>query len=67
MYVSYFYSGWGNSVAAYWEIAAHSAYDLFSFYKYQNVNLVYPKSFLECDVLSNCAIYWTLLTMSKRI
>ena len=28
-------------VAAYWEIAAHSAYDMFSKYKYQVVNLVF--------------------------
>ena len=24
----------GNGVAAYWEIAAHMAYDMFSYYKY---------------------------------
>ena len=29
----------GNGVAAYWEIASHSAYDMFSKYKYLIVNL----------------------------
>ena len=33
-------------MAAYWEIAAHSAYDVFSKYKYLIVNLVLPTSFL---------------------
>ena len=32
---------YGNRVAAYWEIAAHSAYDMFSQYKYLIVNLVF--------------------------
>ena len=31
-------------MAAYWEIAAHSAYDMFSGYKYLIVNLVFPTS-----------------------
>ena len=31
----------GNCVAAYWEMAAHSAYDMFSKYKYLVVNLVF--------------------------
>ena len=31
-------------MAAYWEIAAHSAYDMFSTYKYIIVNLVFPTS-----------------------
>ena len=31
-------------MAAYWEIAAHSAYDMFSQYKYLIVNLVFPSS-----------------------
>ena len=29
-------------MAAYWEIAAHSAYNMFSKYKYLIVNLVFP-------------------------
>ena len=29
-------------MVAYWEIAAHSAYDMFSKYKYLIVNLVFP-------------------------
>ena len=31
-------------VAAHWEIDAHSAYDMFSLYKYLIVNLVFPTS-----------------------
>ena len=31
-------------MAAYWDIAAHSAYDMFSQYKYLLVNLVFPTS-----------------------
>ena len=31
-------------MAAYWEITAHSAYDIFSKYKYLVVNLVFPTS-----------------------
>ena len=34
----------GNKVVAYWEIAAHSAYDMFSKYKYLIVNLAFPTS-----------------------
>ena len=34
-------------MAAYWEIAAHSAYDMFSKYKYLIVNLFFPSRFLE--------------------
>ena len=36
----YFYSSSGT----YWEITAHSAYDIFSKYKYLIVNLVFPTS-----------------------
>ena len=31
-------------MAAYWEIAAHSAYDMFNKYKYLIVNLFFPTS-----------------------
>ena len=31
-------------MAAYWEIAAHSAYDMFYMYKSLIVNLVFPTS-----------------------
>ena len=37
-------------MAAYWEIAAHSAYDMFSKYKYLIVNLVFPPQFLSGNV-----------------
>ena len=42
----YLYLSSGNRVAAYWEIAAKSAYDTFSKYKYMYlvVNLVFPTS-----------------------
>ena len=42
-------------MAAYWEIAAHSAYDMFSKYKYLIVNLFFPPLFLEWEYLSDCA------------
>ena len=41
-------------VAAYWEIAAHLAYDMFSKYKYLIVNLVFPTSVLLWECLSDC-------------
>ena len=31
-------------MAAYWEVTAHSAYDMFSKYKYLIVSLVFPTS-----------------------
>ena len=37
-------------MAAYWEIAAHSAYDLLSEYKILINNLVFPTSFFGVDV-----------------
>ena len=46
---SYFYLSSGSLVAAQWKIAAHSAYDMFSMYKYLIVNLVFPPRFLECE------------------
>ena len=43
-------------MATCWEIAAHSAYNMFSSYKYLIVNLVYfPLRFLEWEFLSDCA------------
>ena len=42
MYVFIFYLSSDNRVAAYWEIAAHSAYNMFSMHKYLIVNLVFP-------------------------
>ena len=46
-------------MAAYWGIAAHSAYDMFSWYTYLSVisKLVFPTPrFMEWDYLSDCAI-----------
>ena len=37
-----FYFSSGYLVAAYWKIAAHSAYDMFYKYKYLIVNLGFP-------------------------
>ena len=37
------------------KIAAHSAYDMFSWYKCLIVNLFSPPRFLERDSLSDCA------------
>ena len=42
-------------MAAYWKIAAHSTYDMFSKYKYLIVNLFFPTAVLEWDCLSDCA------------
>ena len=45
-------------MVAYWEIAAHSAYDMFSQYKYRSVNLVLiPPRFFKWGFLSDCAIF----------
>ena len=41
---AYFKLSSGNRVAAYWEIAAHSAFDMFYKYKYLIVNLFSPDS-----------------------
>ena len=55
MYVFIFYLSSGKSVAAYWEIAAHSAYDMFYKYKYLIVNLFFPLRFFEGEFHSDCA------------
>ena len=55
MYVFIFYFSLGNSVAAYWEIAAHLAYDMFSKYKYLIINLFFPLRFLEWKLLCDSA------------
>ena len=44
VHVFLFYVSSGNWVAAYWEIDAHSAYDMFSKHKYPIANLVFPTS-----------------------
>ena len=54
-------------MAAYWEIAAHSAYNMFSRYKYLIVNLLFffPPRFLECEFLSDCAFSRSLPTCTS--
>ena len=37
-------------MAAYWEIAAYLAYDMFSKYKYLIVNLVFPTSVFGVEI-----------------
>ena len=37
------------------KIAAHSAYDMFSWYKYLIVSLFFPPRFLEWESFSDCA------------
>ena len=44
MYLLYFHLSLGNRMATYWEKAAHTAYGMFSKYKYLIVNLVFPTS-----------------------
>ena len=39
-------------MAVYWEIAAHSASDIFSKYKYLIVNLVFPTSVFGAGISS---------------
>ena len=58
MYVFIFKLSSGNSVAAYWGIATHSAYDLFPWYKYLSVILVFfpTPRFVKWEFLSDCAI-----------
>ena len=42
-------------MAAYSEIAAHSAYDMFSKYKCLIGNSIFPPRFMEWEFLSECA------------
>ena len=42
-------------MAAYWEIAAHSVYDMCSKYKYLKSIQFFPTWFLELKFLSDCA------------
>ena len=49
-------------MAAFWEIAAHSAYNMFSYYKYLIVNLVFfPLRLLEWEFLSDCTVNTVLM------
>ena len=52
LFEPYFYLSLGNLVAAYSEIAAHSAYDMLSWYKYLIVNLVFPTSVFGIGISS---------------
>ena len=68
MYVFIFYLSSGN----YWEIAAHLAYDMFSWYKYLSVNLVFPTPrflsgifFLIAPFPDHCLLYLSLLYLSS--
>ena len=50
-------------MAAYWEIAAHSAYDMLYKYKYLNVDLFFfPPRFLEWEFHSDYAFSSSLHT-----
>ena len=55
-------------MAAYWGIAAHSVYDMFSWYKYMYMYLIvnllffFPPRFFERGFLSDCAISLSLPT-----
>ena len=68
---SNFWLSSGNLVADYLEIAAQSAYDMFSWYKYLSINSVFPiPRFLEWKFLSDCAIscfaHQTLVKLSNN-
>ena len=63
MYVFIFLVHLGDWMATYWKVAAHSAYYMFSWYKYLIVDLVFPTArFLEWEFLSDCACSWPLPT-----
>ena len=48
-------------MSAYLEIAAHTAYEMLSLYKYLNVNLVFfPSRFLEWEFLSDYTVSCSL-------
>ena len=50
-YVCFHIFSLGNRVATYWEIAAPSAYDMFTWYKYLIVDLVFsPPRFLDLGI-----------------
>ena len=42
------------------KIAAHSAYDMFLWYKYLIVNLIFPTSIFGVGIFSGCAFSWPL-------
>ena len=44
------------------KIAAHSAYEMFSWYKYLIVSLFFPPRFLEWESFSDCAFSRSLPT-----
>ena len=59
-YVRFSSGGW---MAAYWGIAAHSAYDVFSWYKCPSVILVFSHPSVNgVGFLSDCAISCSLPT-----
>ena len=45
-----------------WQIAAHSAYDMFSWHKYLIVNLFFPSRLLEWESFSDSAFSSSLPT-----
>ena len=47
------------------KIAAHSAYDMFSWYKYMVVNFVFPTSVLESESFSDCTFSFAYLYLSR--
>ena len=51
-------------MATFWEIAASSAYDMFSWYKYLIVNAFFPPRLLELEFLSDCTISESLPTFT---
>ena len=53
---SYLIKVWVTDWLPIWEIAAHSANDMFSWYEYLIVNLIFPTSVLEWELLSECPV-----------
>ena len=54
-------------MATYWEIAAHSAYDMFSLYKYLIVNSGFPTSVFIVMLYLNVKHNVSVLVFSKRL
>ena len=52
----------GAATGFYWEIAIHSAYNMFSMFYCLVVNLVFPPRILEWEYLSDCAASWPQVT-----
>ena len=58
-------SFWCNWVAVYWEIAAHKAYDMISFYEYFMSLFGFLPRFLEWEFLSDLTITFLMTWLNS--